>query len=114
VSEPSNPTRATKRGNIDNGRKGGHFAAWEQPQLFSEEVRAALSASFGLNRFEPKPRREARRNSLTRSTGRQEIRASAEFRRCGTDHLFSSIDCYPWREPFSRIGPHDQPPGAVK
>jgi hypothetical protein len=22
--------------------KGGHFAAWEQPQLFSEEVRAAL------------------------------------------------------------------------
>ena len=22
--------------------KGGHFAAWEEPQLFSEEVRAAL------------------------------------------------------------------------
>jgi pimeloyl-ACP methyl ester carboxylesterase len=22
--------------------KGGHFAAWEQPQLFTEEVRAAL------------------------------------------------------------------------
>jgi pimeloyl-ACP methyl ester carboxylesterase len=22
--------------------KGGHFAAWEQPQLFSEEVRAGL------------------------------------------------------------------------
>jgi pimeloyl-ACP methyl ester carboxylesterase len=22
--------------------RGGHFAAWEQPQLFSEEVRAAL------------------------------------------------------------------------
>ena len=22
--------------------KGGHFAAWEQPQLFSEEVRAAF------------------------------------------------------------------------
>jgi pimeloyl-ACP methyl ester carboxylesterase len=22
--------------------RGGHFAAWEQPQLFSEEVRAAF------------------------------------------------------------------------
>jgi len=22
--------------------KGGHFAAWEQPQFFSEEIRAAL------------------------------------------------------------------------
>ena len=22
--------------------KGGHFAAWEQPQLFSEEVRASF------------------------------------------------------------------------
>jgi len=22
--------------------KGGHFAAWEQPKLFSEEVRAAF------------------------------------------------------------------------
>jgi pimeloyl-ACP methyl ester carboxylesterase len=22
--------------------KGGHFAAWEQPQLFSEEVRTGL------------------------------------------------------------------------
>ena len=24
--------------------KGGHFAAWEQPQLFSEELRAAFSS----------------------------------------------------------------------
>jgi hypothetical protein len=22
--------------------RGGHFAAWEQPQLFSEEIRAAF------------------------------------------------------------------------
>jgi pimeloyl-ACP methyl ester carboxylesterase len=22
--------------------KGGHFAAWEQPQLFTEEIRAAF------------------------------------------------------------------------
>jgi pimeloyl-ACP methyl ester carboxylesterase len=22
--------------------KGGHFAAWEQPQIFSEELRAAF------------------------------------------------------------------------
>ena len=28
--------------------KGGHFAAWEQPQLFSEEVRAGVPvASLG-------------------------------------------------------------------
>ena len=25
--------------------KGGHFAAWEQPQLFSEEVRAELQTA---------------------------------------------------------------------
>jgi len=24
--------------------KGGHFAAWEQPQLFSEEVRAGFKS----------------------------------------------------------------------
>jgi pimeloyl-ACP methyl ester carboxylesterase len=24
--------------------KGGHFAAWEQPQLFSEEIRAAFTS----------------------------------------------------------------------
>jgi len=23
-------------------REGGHFAAWEQPQIFAEEVRAGL------------------------------------------------------------------------
>ena len=27
---------------FNNVAKGGHFAAWEQPQLFSEEVRAGL------------------------------------------------------------------------
>jgi len=26
----------------NKGAKGGHFAAWEQPQLFSEEVRAGF------------------------------------------------------------------------
>jgi hypothetical protein len=26
----------------DHVDKGGHFAAWEQPQLFSEELRAAF------------------------------------------------------------------------
>jgi pimeloyl-ACP methyl ester carboxylesterase len=26
----------------NNLDKGGHFAAWEQPQLFSEEVRAGF------------------------------------------------------------------------
>lgn len=24
--------------------KGGHFAAWEEPELFSEEIRAAFSS----------------------------------------------------------------------
>jgi pimeloyl-ACP methyl ester carboxylesterase len=24
--------------------KGGHFAAWEEPQLFAEEIRAAFAA----------------------------------------------------------------------
>ncbi len=35
---PSNPnlTYFTK------ADKGGHFAAWEQPELFSEEIRAAF------------------------------------------------------------------------
>jgi pimeloyl-ACP methyl ester carboxylesterase len=27
--------------------KGGHYAAWEQPQLFSQEVRAAQEARYG-------------------------------------------------------------------
>jgi hypothetical protein len=26
----------------NNSGKGGHYAAWEQPQLFSEEVRAGF------------------------------------------------------------------------
>jgi pimeloyl-ACP methyl ester carboxylesterase len=25
-------------------KKGGHFAAWEQPQLFAEELRAAFKS----------------------------------------------------------------------
>jgi hypothetical protein len=27
---------------FNEAERGGHFAAWEQPQLFSEEVRAGL------------------------------------------------------------------------
>ena len=27
---------------FNEGDKGGHFAAWEEPQLFSEELRAAF------------------------------------------------------------------------
>ncbi len=27
---------------FNEAEKGGHFAAWEQPQLFSEELRAAF------------------------------------------------------------------------
>jgi len=29
---------------FNEARRGGHFAAWEEPQLFSEEVRAAFSS----------------------------------------------------------------------
>jgi len=29
---------------FDEADKGGHFAAWEQPELFSVEVRAAFSS----------------------------------------------------------------------
>ena len=42
--------------------KGGHFAAWEQPQLFSEEVRAG---------FRPLRTSEASRD-VVRSSPRQE------------------------------------------
>jgi pimeloyl-ACP methyl ester carboxylesterase len=28
---------------FNEAEKGGHFAAWEQPQLFSEELRAAFA-----------------------------------------------------------------------
>jgi pimeloyl-ACP methyl ester carboxylesterase len=28
--------------NFDEVDRGGHFAAWEQPQLFTEEIRAAF------------------------------------------------------------------------
>jgi pimeloyl-ACP methyl ester carboxylesterase len=31
----------------NNPGKGGHFAAWEQPQLFAEEVRAAFRSLRG-------------------------------------------------------------------
>jgi hypothetical protein len=27
---------------FNEAEKGGHFAAWEEPQIFSEEVRAAF------------------------------------------------------------------------
>lgn len=31
--------------------KGGHFAAWERPQLFAEEIRAAFkSQALGTNK----------------------------------------------------------------
>jgi hypothetical protein len=28
---------------FNKAAKGGHFAAWEEPQLFSEELRAAFA-----------------------------------------------------------------------
>jgi uncharacterized membrane protein len=30
---------------FNEARKGGHFAAWEEPQLFAEEVRAGFGRS---------------------------------------------------------------------
>jgi hypothetical protein len=35
--------------------KGGHFAAWEQPQLFAEELRAAFRSLRQSNYFPPGP-----------------------------------------------------------
>jgi hypothetical protein len=40
--------------------RGGHFAAWEQPQLFSTEVRAAFSSL--ANEHEGGPRSRPGRN----------------------------------------------------
>ena len=32
----------TRLSYFNEATKGGHFAAWEEPELFSEEVRAAF------------------------------------------------------------------------
>jgi hypothetical protein len=48
VCATANPT--TDDGNLIHFNelpKGGHFAAWEQPQLFSEEVRAGFRSLRG-------------------------------------------------------------------
>jgi hypothetical protein len=29
---------------FNEAERGGHFAAWEEPELFSEELRAAFSS----------------------------------------------------------------------
>jgi hypothetical protein len=39
--------------------KGGHFAAWEQPQLLSQELRAASDHSANKANFVPAPGRQA-------------------------------------------------------
>ena len=42
---PADITKGFERGNLIHFNKldrGGHFAAWEQPQLFSEEMRASF------------------------------------------------------------------------
>jgi pimeloyl-ACP methyl ester carboxylesterase len=33
--------------------KGGHFAAWEQPEIFSEEMRAAFRSLRPVEQREP-------------------------------------------------------------
>src|SRR4029077_2632795 len=38
-AEPASPNNLIHYNRLD---KGGHFAAWEQPQLFSEEMRASF------------------------------------------------------------------------
>jgi quercetin dioxygenase-like cupin family protein/pimeloyl-ACP methyl ester carboxylesterase len=61
--------------------KGGHFAAWEQPQLFAEEIRA----SFRSLRAEVKPAQQTgiRRTDLLRddlsATGREIIQVRVDF-----------------------------------
>ena len=54
--------------------KGGHFAAWEQPQLFSEELRAA----FRSLRSAGTQRTELQRNDLN-VPGREVIQVRVDF-----------------------------------
>jgi hypothetical protein len=57
---------AIDRRYFNQAERGGHFAAWEQPQLFSEELRAAF-AHCGEVRLQAKPNRERPRRSLSRA-----------------------------------------------
>jgi hypothetical protein len=36
--------RSAKRVYFNEVNKGGHFAAWEEPQIFSEEMRAMFAS----------------------------------------------------------------------
>jgi hypothetical protein len=48
VAEPRGATRANIGGTpthvlfVELKDRGGHFAAWEEPELFSEEIRATV------------------------------------------------------------------------
>lgn len=63
--------------------KGGHFAAWEQPQIFAEEIRAAFR--FLRPEVKPAPQSGIRRTDLLRNdlgiTGREVIQVRVDFDR---------------------------------
>jgi short chain dehydrogenase len=42
TSTPSGPRRVPVLSRFNRAERGGHFAAWEQPQLLSDELRAAF------------------------------------------------------------------------
>ena len=62
--------------------RGGHFAAWEEPELFSTEVRAAFSSLRQMNTApaQPTPRVAARSRRVweaARSEGQANVKAAA-------------------------------------
>lgn len=61
--------------------RGGHFAAWEQPQLFAEEIRAAFRALRA--EVKPAPQSGIRRTNLLRNDlstpGRELIQVRVDF-----------------------------------
>jgi hypothetical protein len=42
IAGPGRPHRPPCRVHYNRLDRGGHFAAWEQPRLFSEEIRASF------------------------------------------------------------------------
>jgi hypothetical protein len=42
MAEQEKTPRGGSRGSLQPARQGGHFAAWEQPQLLTEEIRVAF------------------------------------------------------------------------
>src|SRR5262249_5157761 len=53
--------------------RGGHFAAWEEPELFSQELRAAFRSTRSLERSAPPQRRAAMAAEVQETTSGQPV-----------------------------------------